>query len=666
MAIALRGTVQTGINGGGNSVSVNVPAGVVNGDLLIAHINGYSAAAGGTPSSPTTPSGWTAIAAFASTNSGTNNNTALGVFYRYANNEPASYTLANSGGTTYIDAAIAAYSGVDPTTPFNLTSVSAAFNATSGNSADPGTPTRDGCWALLFASSFDSISTTPASFTTDANWDGVPASNFILHKLISPPADVGAQSFSGISASDGTVIWSVVIQPPAGVTFTPIYPRISGLATPFYSFTPVIGLQATFLQANNPPLIPSAGIAPQVLQVVQKRPKPTRSLSDVGLNLSVTNPQWIRSLPYNSGGITPQVTLGVQKPRPRRTISDSGINPAINRSGTSWIVPLTYNSGGITASSRIAIQKKRPTRGNSRVLPAPLFNSNGLVPTLVAAVQKKVPTRGKSDWNNGTNVTAASNPQIYQPPIYNSGGLTPQVLQAVQKKRPTRSSTRIIISQASAAVVSTAPQVLQATQKRRVKNKPSSILQLPTLATPGNVEVVARRKAAKSNPTKLIPPVNYNSGGLVPNVVTPISRNVPKKRIIPQSVIPPVPFVVQGTPPQVLGVIQKRRVKNNLSRIVIAPKSAPPGIAPATIRIQKKVRISRVSPQLLIRHPAAPPAPVSYTCPPAQKPLPITIPVPTAISMPKPSGIMIALITAQANPRPSIVALPIQTCVASH
>lgn len=213
MAITLVGSVSTGFNGGGSSTSVNVPAGVANGDLLIAQINGYKSGGVGV-SVPNTPAGWTLIGEAQTSGGGGAGNVALGVYYRVAASEPASYSLSNNGaGDTYVDAAIMALRGVDTVSPFNLTSVSAAVMGSSPAGPNPGTTTRDGVWYILCASSYDGITGSPGGFTSDANWDGTPPSQYIGHKVISPAGATGAQSF-GTNFTDGTVIWALTIQPP--------------------------------------------------------------------------------------------------------------------------------------------------------------------------------------------------------------------------------------------------------------------------------------------------------------------------------------------------------------------------------------------------------------------------------------------------------------------
>lgn len=221
MAIALRGSGTNNVNGGGSSTTVTVPTGITNGDLMLAFINGYKS--GGTGVSvPSDPAGWTKIGEAQSAGGSGAGNAALAMYWRYAASEPANYTFANNGaGDAYIDAGIVAFSGVDGSSPFNLTAVSTA-PAGGGTiaSGNPGTTTRDGCWYVLAISSYDGISATPGGFTGDDSWDGSPISNWIGHLAISPAGATGAKNFT-VNFTDGSAIWAIVLQPPGAAATSP-------------------------------------------------------------------------------------------------------------------------------------------------------------------------------------------------------------------------------------------------------------------------------------------------------------------------------------------------------------------------------------------------------------------------------------------------------------
>lgn len=104
-------------------VTVNIPAGVQPGDLMIAAIH-----IGWCNSGPavTAPIGWTLINHTSNTGSGCgsqNTSKQLHTFYKVATNaEPANYTFTGNASNQYYVGAIVAYSGVNTTTPINASS----------------------------------------------------------------------------------------------------------------------------------------------------------------------------------------------------------------------------------------------------------------------------------------------------------------------------------------------------------------------------------------------------------------------------------------------------------------------------------------------------------------------------------------------------------------
>jgi hypothetical protein len=99
----------------GTSVTINVPAGTTDGDLLMLSV------ASGAASMPSSFTGWTHV--LSNINGGAT--CQIGQFYRIASSEPASYTL--SGFTTgRITAELVRITGADTTTPLDVTPTSAA------------------------------------------------------------------------------------------------------------------------------------------------------------------------------------------------------------------------------------------------------------------------------------------------------------------------------------------------------------------------------------------------------------------------------------------------------------------------------------------------------------------------------------------------------------
>lgn len=130
-AIAFRAATSAS-SGGTGALTLSVPAGTQAGDVLIAHVtNRYDGSAGiGLPGG-----GWTLIGARTSRGAGASTITGA-VYWKLASaSEPATVTFTLGGGGTFdMAGGLAAYSGVDPTTPVNAVAVS------SGSSANLTTP----------------------------------------------------------------------------------------------------------------------------------------------------------------------------------------------------------------------------------------------------------------------------------------------------------------------------------------------------------------------------------------------------------------------------------------------------------------------------------------------------------------------------------------------
>ena len=111
-AIAFRSGASTNLNGQAASITINKPTGTAKGDLLIASI-----AVRPQTATITAPSGWTLVNRQNNPNGDPN---ALAVYTKVAtNSEPANYTWSFSANTGNAGG-IMAFSGVDNTTPVNV------------------------------------------------------------------------------------------------------------------------------------------------------------------------------------------------------------------------------------------------------------------------------------------------------------------------------------------------------------------------------------------------------------------------------------------------------------------------------------------------------------------------------------------------------------------
>jgi hypothetical protein len=158
VAIARAGTPTTAaLTAGAQTLTVSVPAGIVDGNFLLMAAFGIDI----TADTFTDPAGWTLEDG---AQAGTN--TRIKVWWRNASGEPASYNVAVGGGsnTKYV-VCMAAYSGVNATTPFSAHSIAAETVAQTTHTTNAIVPGSANDWLVSF---FGDRSTTSASKNT--NW----------------------------------------------------------------------------------------------------------------------------------------------------------------------------------------------------------------------------------------------------------------------------------------------------------------------------------------------------------------------------------------------------------------------------------------------------------------------------------------------------------------
>lgn len=210
MAIALRGTVQTA-TASSHTVSVNKPAGVVSGDLILIGITGYGTGGAGAPSTPSTPSGFAAVPGTSAGTSAASGYTGSAWFYRVSDGtEGASFSCTTNGGDVYIDCECAAYSGADTSTPFNINAQTAVGTGGSATVPNIGSTSVDGCWHLVRYAAYNSLtSNPPTGYTQDAFYD---TANELDHKVITTAGATGAPAVG--AGTNGWVAMACAIQPP--------------------------------------------------------------------------------------------------------------------------------------------------------------------------------------------------------------------------------------------------------------------------------------------------------------------------------------------------------------------------------------------------------------------------------------------------------------------
>jgi len=207
---------------------LSVPAGVQNGDLLVASVTDW-------PGTLTGPNGWTR-ALLPSVNQG--------VWYKVASNEPASYTWSGSADSTW-SGVMDAFSGVNTTTPLDATPV--AVEGVVASVVWPATRSvTDKAWSLVVSTEnndADSIA-TPSGYTARSTMGG---NSFIRTSTrVVSPAGAIAPTVSDTSGGPSWSAYSLVLRPAggAGPTASPA-PTVTPAPTPAPTPTPTPGPTAT-------------------------------------------------------------------------------------------------------------------------------------------------------------------------------------------------------------------------------------------------------------------------------------------------------------------------------------------------------------------------------------------------------------------------------------
>ena len=160
--IAQRGAATTAISTSA-SVTVTKPTGVVAGDIMIANIGNYL----NSTNTSATCTGWTLIAG-----TDTDRGRATLLYKIAGGSEPSSYTFAVTASSSAATGAIVAFSGVNNTTPFDVTAPTSWYTANSSSLSNvPSlTSVSSGAAILLFGNCSRITSTTSSNFTS---WSAV-------------------------------------------------------------------------------------------------------------------------------------------------------------------------------------------------------------------------------------------------------------------------------------------------------------------------------------------------------------------------------------------------------------------------------------------------------------------------------------------------------------
>jgi len=215
---------------------VMVPAGIQNGDLLLAFYSYWSFA------TATAPTGWQLLQSATSSGSGVET-----VWYRFADNDSpgSTYTWTFGGATPYEAGGMLAYRGVDPSTPQD----GACIN--SGHSAAPSlcsftTSFSPDMYVGFFATENTNL-VLPGDLGTQAlnqylngSHFGVAAGSKSLNSAGTIPADLGSMNSGGWATI--AIALKATISGPAP---TPTITHLPATATPTATSTPTVTSTAT-------------------------------------------------------------------------------------------------------------------------------------------------------------------------------------------------------------------------------------------------------------------------------------------------------------------------------------------------------------------------------------------------------------------------------------
>jgi hypothetical protein len=195
MTIAFRSGTYTTSTG---SCSATLPAGVQNGDLLIALIATDSTAPMGT-------GGFTQQASVGA------NQAYVGT--KIASNEGGTENFGAGGGGTYCTVTLLAYSGVNPATPMDATATAASGTVTNVAFPSITTVTNNAWHYAAHIATGTTDATAPSGYSTD--WNEHPTSEFHVYHKNKTPAGL----ISGITTTGGGLpawsAFSLALQPAA-------------------------------------------------------------------------------------------------------------------------------------------------------------------------------------------------------------------------------------------------------------------------------------------------------------------------------------------------------------------------------------------------------------------------------------------------------------------
>ena len=211
MAVALRSfTTATSANA---DTAITKPSGCVDGDLLVTHITLTSTAV-----TITTLSGWTLKEG---PNNSTGSDARAYVFYRIASSEGATYTWHQNAGPASIVIQCLCFSGVDGTTPIEVSATPAAPAAGTSH-ASGNAVTSTGGDLMVYLAGFDGTTTgvgnqwtPPTGYSEQTDIEGGSA----LYCTAATKTEASPGTFSATAtsvATDECIVYLLALKPAGG------------------------------------------------------------------------------------------------------------------------------------------------------------------------------------------------------------------------------------------------------------------------------------------------------------------------------------------------------------------------------------------------------------------------------------------------------------------
>lgn len=198
------------------TLPVNVPAGTVAGDVMLAAV-----AVSPTTASINTPTGWTLVRTLSNTSS---TSSRLALFSRVATaSEPASYTWTFSSNHAGAVAGISSFSGVDTATPINVESGKATSSSTTHSTPSITTIYNNTLLVGIFSYASSGSWTPPSGMTEAVDIASRPPSNSggesmeISYQSQSSAGAVTAKSAKGSATRDRGATELIALKPQGAV-----------------------------------------------------------------------------------------------------------------------------------------------------------------------------------------------------------------------------------------------------------------------------------------------------------------------------------------------------------------------------------------------------------------------------------------------------------------